>query len=160
HVCLFQRIFISFHFNFQFFSGALEHTGQLTPMGRKMVEFPLDPTLSKMLIVSSEMCCSEEILTIVSMLSVPSLFFRRKGREEESDAKREKFQVPESDHLSYLNVYQQWYREHKNMRGRTMQWCNEHFIHQKAMRKVKDVRDQLEVSIVYYTRIFHYYTYL
>jgi pre-mRNA-splicing factor ATP-dependent RNA helicase DHX38/PRP16 len=46
--------------------------------------------------------------TIVSMLSVPSIFYRPKGREEESDAAREKFFVPESDHLTLLNVYQQW----------------------------------------------------
>jgi hypothetical protein len=42
------------------------------------------------------------------MLSVPSIFYRPKGREEEADAVREKFQVPESDHLTYLNVYNQW----------------------------------------------------
>ena len=45
---------------------------------------------------------------IVSMLSVPTIFYRPKGREEESDQAREKFQVPESDHLTYLHVYQQW----------------------------------------------------
>ena len=42
------------------------------------------------------------------MLSVPAIFYRPKGREEESDQAREKFQVPESDHLTYLNVFQQW----------------------------------------------------
>jgi len=42
------------------------------------------------------------------MLSVPAIFYRPKGREEESDLAREKFQVPESDHLTYLNVYLQW----------------------------------------------------
>lgn len=42
------------------------------------------------------------------MLSVPSIFYRPKGREEEADGVREKFQVPESDHLTYLNVYLQW----------------------------------------------------
>ena len=73
--------------------GALDNTGQLTNLGRKMVEFPLDPSLSKMLIISEEMRCSLDILIIVSMLSVPSIFFRPKGREEDSDAQREKFQV-------------------------------------------------------------------
>lgn len=67
--------------------------GRLTDLGRKMVEFPLDPTLSKMLIVSEGMCCSDEVLTVVSMLSVPAIFFRPKGREEDADAKKEKFQV-------------------------------------------------------------------
>ena len=87
--------------------GALDNTGQLTKLGRKMVEFPLDPSLSKMLIISEEMGCSLDILIIVSMLSVPSIFFRPKQREEDSDAAREKFQVPESDHLTFLNVYHQ-----------------------------------------------------
>ena len=33
---------------------------------------------------------------------------RPKDRAEESDAAREKFAVPESDHLTMLHVYQQW----------------------------------------------------
>lgn len=119
--------------------GALDNTGALTPMGRNMVEFPLDPALSKMLIKSLEMECSAEILIIVSMLSVPAIFYRPKGREEESDAAREKFQVPESDHLTYLNVYLQWKRN-----GYSSSWANNHFIHIKAMRKVREVRQQLK----------------
>ncbi|XP_016303420.1 pre-mRNA-splicing factor ATP-dependent RNA helicase PRP16-like [Sinocyclocheilus anshuiensis] len=110
--------------------GALDNTGALTPTGRLMVEFPLDPALSKMLIVSCDMGCSADILIIVSMLSVPSIFYRPKGREEESDQVREKFSVPESDHLTYLNVYLQW----KNNNYSSI-WCNDHFIHTKAMRK-------------------------
>lgn len=47
--------------------GAIDNTGALTKMGRKMVEFPLDPPLSKMLIVASEMDCSEEVLVSVNM---------------------------------------------------------------------------------------------
>nr|XP_027203438.1 pre-mRNA-splicing factor ATP-dependent RNA helicase PRP16-like [Dermatophagoides pteronyssinus] len=119
--------------------GALDNVGQLTPLGRNMVEFPLDPAMSKMLLVSTEMQCSAEILIIVSMLSVPSIFYRPKGREEESDLVREKFQVPESDHLTLLNSYLQW-RMHKY----SSHWCQQHFIHPKAMRKVREVRQQLK----------------
>uniref|UniRef100_H3AYQ6 RNA helicase n=1 Tax=Latimeria chalumnae TaxID=7897 RepID=H3AYQ6_LATCH len=123
--------------------GALDNTGALTPTGRLMVEFPLDPALSKMLIVSCDMGCSSETLIVVSMLSVPAIFYRPKGREEESDQIREKFAVPESDHLTYLNVYLQW----KNNNYSTI-WCNDHFIHAKAMRKVREVRAQLKDIMV------------
>uniref|UniRef100_A0A8C5BKY2 RNA helicase n=1 Tax=Gadus morhua TaxID=8049 RepID=A0A8C5BKY2_GADMO len=123
--------------------GALDNTGGLTPTGRLMVEFPLDPALSKMLIVSCDMGCSADILIIVSMLSVPAIFYRPKGREEESDQVREKFAVPESDHLTYLNVYTQW----KNNNYSSV-WCNDHFIHTKAMRKVREVRSQLKDIMV------------
>ena len=86
--------------------GALDNTGELMCTGKQMVEFPLDPPLSKMLLYAHEHGgCSAAILSIVSMLSVPTVFFRPKDREEESDAAREKFFVPESDHLSLLNVY-------------------------------------------------------
>ncbi|XP_077569946.1 pre-mRNA-splicing factor ATP-dependent RNA helicase PRP16 [Stigmatopora nigra] len=123
--------------------GALDNTGNLTPTGRMMVEFPLDPALSKMLIVSCDMGCSADILIVVSMLSVPAIFYRPKGREEESDQVREKFSVPESDHLTYLNVYTQW----KNNNYSSI-WCNDHFIHTKAMRKVREVRSQLKDIMV------------
>ena len=43
-----------------------------------MAEFPLEPQLSKMLIQSVHLGCSEEILTIVSMLSVQNVFYRPK----------------------------------------------------------------------------------
>ena len=118
--------------------GALDNTGALTNLGRKMVEFPLDPPLAKMLLIGEEMGCSNEVLTIVSMLSVPSVFFRPPDRAEESDAAREKFFVPESDHLTLLHVYQQW-KSH----GYRSDWCSAHFLQPKGLKKAKEVRSQL-----------------
>ncbi|XP_004295532.1 PREDICTED: pre-mRNA-splicing factor ATP-dependent RNA helicase PRP16-like [Fragaria vesca subsp. vesca] len=118
--------------------GALDNVGGLTGLGWKMVEFPLDPPLAKMLLMGEELGCVDEILTIVSMLSVPSVFFRPKDRAEESDAAREKFSVPESDHLTLYNVYQQW-KQHQ-YRG---DWCNDHFLHVKGLQKAREVRSQL-----------------
>jgi pre-mRNA-splicing factor ATP-dependent RNA helicase DHX38/PRP16 len=82
--------------------------------------------------------CSEECLIIVAMLSVDKHFYRPRGREEEADAKIEKFQVPESDHLTLLNVYQQW-----KMAGYSKQWCADNFVHAKSLIKVKEIRSQL-----------------
>ncbi|CAJ1380206.1 unnamed protein product [Effrenium voratum] len=119
--------------------GALDNLGDITKLGNKMAQFPLDPPLSKMLIVGEEIGCSSEIMSVVSMLSVPSIFFRPKDRADESDAAREKFFVPESDHLTMLNVYQQW-----GHNGYSAKWCGEHFVHQKSLKKVREVRGQLE----------------
>ncbi|KAF9166563.1 DEAH-box RNA helicase prp16 [Actinomortierella ambigua] len=118
--------------------GALDNTGELTPLGKKMAIFPAEPSLAKMLIVAETMGCTAEIVTIVSMLSVPSVFYRPKERMEESDAAREKFFVPESDHLTLLNVYNLW-----RSNGYRDDWCNKHFVQPKAMRKAREVRSQL-----------------
>lgn len=118
--------------------GALDNNGNLTQMGRHMVEFPLDPPLSKMLVFSASLGCSEEVMTIVSILSVPAIFFRPSDRAAESDAVREKFTVPESDHLTLLRVYQNWANNNFSEK-----WCQENFIHFKAMKRVREVRSQL-----------------
>ncbi|KAL1803612.1 hypothetical protein ACET3Z_032259 [Daucus carota] len=118
--------------------GALDNVGGLTDLGWKMVEFPLDPPLAKMLLIGEKLECLNEVLTVVSMLSVPSVFFRPKDRAEESDAAREKFFVPESDHLTLLNVYQQW--KSNSYRG---DWCNDHYLHSKGLKKAREVRSQL-----------------
>ncbi|KAK1757619.1 P-loop containing nucleoside triphosphate hydrolase protein [Echria macrotheca] len=118
--------------------GALDNLGELTDLGRKMNAFPMDPSLAKLLIMSEKYGCSEEMVTIVSMLSVPNVFYRPKERQEESDAAREKFFVPESDHLTYLHVYTQW-----KANGYNDGWCIRHFLHSKSLRRAKEVRDQL-----------------
>jgi pre-mRNA-splicing factor ATP-dependent RNA helicase DHX38/PRP16 len=124
--------------------GAIDHVGDLTEIGRTMTSFPMDPSLAKMLITSStEYSCSEEMLTIVSMLSVPSVFYRPKERQEESDAAREKFFVPESDHLTLLHVYTQW-----RSNGYSDGWCVRHFPHPKALRRAKEIREQLHDIMV------------
>ncbi|XP_059070870.1 probable pre-mRNA-splicing factor ATP-dependent RNA helicase DEAH2 isoform X3 [Cryptomeria japonica] len=49
--------------------GALDEDGNLTKLGELMSEFPLDPQMSKMLVISPEFNCSNEILSITAMLS-------------------------------------------------------------------------------------------
>jgi pre-mRNA-splicing factor ATP-dependent RNA helicase DHX38/PRP16 len=118
--------------------GALDNIGDLTTLGRTMTAFPMDPSLAKLIITAVEYECSEEMLTIVAMLSVPSVFYRPKERQEESDAAREKFFVPESDHLTLLHVYTQW-----KVNGHSDGWCVRHFLHPKALRRAKEIRDQI-----------------
>lgn len=119
--------------------GALSNLGELTDLGRAMSPFPMDPSLAKLVIESSRTYnCSEEVATIVSMLSVPSVFYRPKERLEESDAAREKFFVHDSDHLTLLTVYQQWVAN-----GSRDGWCVKHFLHPKALRRAQEIRNQI-----------------
>jgi hypothetical protein len=111
-----------------------ECAGGLTKLGQKMVEFPLDPPLAKMLITGASLGCGAEVLTIVSMLSAPAIFYRPTARQEAADSAHEKFFVPESDHLTLLNVYGQW-----KANGYRDRWAMQHFLQPKALRKAKEV---------------------
>lgn len=119
--------------------GALNHLGELTKLGRRMAEFPVDPMLSKTLLASELYKCSDEVVTIISMLSVNSaIFYRPKDKIVHADNARQNFCRPGGDHLTLLNVYNQWMET-----GHSTQWCYENFIQHRSMKRARDVRDQL-----------------
>lgn len=118
--------------------GALDNLGELTDIGRKMSSYPMDPSMAKLLVTAEQYGCTEEMITIVSMLSVPNVFYRPKERQDEADSQREKFWVHESDHLTYLQVYTAW-----KANGFSDGWCIKHFLHAKSLRRAKEIRDQL-----------------
>ncbi|KAI0800589.1 P-loop containing nucleoside triphosphate hydrolase protein [Fomes fomentarius] len=117
---------------------ALDDEGLLTRLGRKMADFPMEPPLAKMLIASVELGCSEEILSIVAMLSVQSVFYRPKEKQGQADSKKAKFHQPEGDHLTLLTVYNGW-----KASSFSNPWCYENFIQARSMRRAQDVRKQL-----------------
>merc|ERR1711939_150403 len=121
---------------------ALDDEGLLTRLGRKMADFPMEPSLSKALIASVDMGCSEEMLTIVAMLSVQTVFYRPKEKQQQADQKKAKFHDPHGDHLTLLNVYNAWKQSRYSD-----PWCFENFIQKRQIARGRDVRQQL-VSIM------------
>nr|XP_050863129.1 pre-mRNA-splicing factor ATP-dependent RNA helicase DHX16 isoform X1 [Vespula vulgaris] len=119
--------------------GALNHRGELTKLGRRMAEFPLDPMMAKMLLASERYRCSEEVATIAAMLSVNgAIFYRPKDKIIHADTARKNFHVPGGDHLTLLNVYNQWQQS-----DFSTHWCYENFIQHRSMKRARDVREQL-----------------
>ncbi|KAK3946365.1 P-loop containing nucleoside triphosphate hydrolase protein [Diplogelasinospora grovesii] len=118
--------------------GALDDEGLLTRLGRKMADFPMEPTLAKVLIASAELSCSDEMLSIVAMLNLANVFYRPKEKQAQADQKKAKFHDPHGDHLTLLNVYNAWKQS-----GYSSPWCFENFIQARSMRQAKDVREQL-----------------
>jgi ATP-dependent RNA helicase DHX8/PRP22 len=118
--------------------GALDDEGLLTKLGRKMAEFPLEPQLSTILLKSVELGCSDEVLTVVAMLSVENVFYRPKDKAAQADQKKARFHQAEGDHITFLVVYEGW----KAARFSDA-WCFENFVQVRAMKRAQDVRKQL-----------------
>ncbi|KAH8914597.1 P-loop containing nucleoside triphosphate hydrolase protein [Atractiella rhizophila] len=86
--------------------GAFNHEGELTKLGRRMAEFPMDPMLSKAVIASEKYQCTEEVLSIVSMLQESSsLYYRPKAKKIEADNMHKNFWKPGGDHFTLLNIW-------------------------------------------------------
>ncbi|CAN4112713.1 unnamed protein product [Withania somnifera] len=112
--------------------------GNMTKLGEIMSEFPLDPQMAKMLVVSPEFNCSNEILSISVMLSVPNCFVRTREAQKAADEAKNRFGHIDGDHLTLLNVYHAYKQNQEDP-----QWCYENFINQRALKSANNVRQQL-----------------
>ncbi|KAF4947915.1 hypothetical protein FGADI_10075 [Fusarium gaditjirri] len=120
---------------------ALNHTGELTKVGRQMAEFPTDPMLAKAVLAADKEGCVEEVLSIVSMLGEASaLFFRPKDKKIHADSARNRFTIKDGgDHITLLNIWNQWVDS-----DFSPIWAKENFLQQRSLTRARDVRDQLE----------------
>lgn len=118
--------------------GALDDDGNMTDIGHKMAEFPVEPELAKMLVASPDYACSNEILSIVSMLSVPPVFIRPREKQNVADASQQEFIHSDGDHLTLLNVYHAYLSK-----GCDQRWCSEHFLQYRSLKSAENVRRQL-----------------
>lgn len=118
--------------------GALDDEGNLTEDGSIMAEFPLDPQLSKMIIASPQFNCSNEILSITAMLSVPVCFVRPPESKKAADEAKARFTHTDGDHLTLLNVYHAF-----KQNGEEYNWCHENYINYRSLKSADNVRQQL-----------------
>lgn len=120
--------------------GAMNAKGQLTKMGRKMAEFPIDPMFCKALLTSSDYGVLQEVLDIISMLSESSsLFYRPKDKRELADKRKQSFNHPSGDHLTLLNIWKQW-----SDSGFSNLWCEDNFLQYRTLKRAREIRLQLE----------------
>ena len=86
---------------------------KLTALGQRMAVFPLDPFLSCGLLASETYSCGVEIVSIVAMLSVESVFYTPHDDKDKANEVRRKFHSEDGDHLTLLKVY----RAYKSIKG-------------------------------------------
>lgn len=113
-----------------------------------MAEFPVEPSLSKMLLMSAEHRCTSSIVSIAAMLQVQSVFsITKQNSKVATDHIRNTFAVKEGDTLTLLNVYNAFIRNGGGKLGNnpesTKRWCGDNFINYKAMCRAKEVHAHL-----------------
>ena len=120
--------------------GALNTEGTLTQSGLKMIQLPIDPSLTKCILSSLKYKCFNQVLTIVSMLSIgASVYYESNDDKSDSNKAHSMFEHREGDHFALLQIYNQWEEtDFSNI------WCKENFIHPKAMQKARNIKEQLE----------------
>lgn len=123
--------------------GAVDDQGGLIePIGRHLAEFPLEPEIGRMLLASVQYRCTEEILTIASLMSGDEIFLHPRGSKERRtkilDAV-ESFAHPAGDLLTSLAVYDAFVENTKSR-----EWCEQNYVSFRVLTRAFEVRKQLK----------------
>eukprot|EP00835_Amoeboradix_gromovi_P006822 NODE_902_length_3237_cov_0.930848.p1 type:complete len:716 gc:universal NODE_902_length_3237_cov_0.930848:3036-889(-) len=118
---------------------AINEEGQLTDMGHIMADLPLDPEYARILIKSQDYNCTAPILSIVAMLSVPNCFLRPIDKREEADNCHSYFAHPDGDHLTLLQVFEEFLEA-----GDQKQFCWDNYLNFRNLTSANKIRNQLE----------------
>ncbi|KAJ3373930.1 hypothetical protein GGF31_008815 [Allomyces arbusculus] len=124
--------------------GAMSDTGELTVLGQRMAELPVDPPLAAVIMHASDMGCLKEILPIVAMLSIESIFVSVRG-EDDALFKQIEFAVEEGDHISYLNVFLAFQAAKESS-----SWCHKHRLNYQSLTTAARIHRQLTKFLAKY----------
>lgn len=122
--------------------GCIDDDGELTALGRMASQFPLDPMLAVMLIHSPEYYCSNEMLSLAAMLSVPNVFIRPNNDRKGADQAKEYFSHEDGDHLTMLNVYHEF--KSPAAQENPSKWCFDNYLSLRSLQSADNVRFQLK----------------
>ncbi|XP_058476120.1 DEAD/H (Asp-Glu-Ala-Asp/His) box polypeptide 32a [Solea solea] len=123
---------------------ALDDDGNLSEIGIIMSEIPLDPQMAKALLASCEFDCASEMLTIAAMLSAPSCFLKPSaGLTLEAVRRHRKFQHPEGDHFTLINIYNSFKQNQRDQHVSTEKWCETYFLDHSALKTAEAIRSEL-----------------
>ena len=98
--------------------GAMDDRQRLTPIGKQLARLPVDPRLARMLLAGHRTGCLNETLIITAALSVQDPRERPPTAQQAADQAHARFNVPQSDFLSWLKLWRYWQEQQATRRQR------------------------------------------
>jgi len=124
--------------------GAIDSSGELTPVGRKLSRFPVDPRLGRMLLAADKENCLSEVVIIVSALSIQDPRERPTEFAQKADQCHARFNADHSDFLSFLNLWNHFQEQGLSLSNNKIRhYCRQHFLSYRRMREWQDINQQL-----------------
>jgi len=125
--------------------GAVDRDNKITPLGRKLAKLPIDPRVARILIEAAKTNILEEMLIIVTALSIQDPMERPFEKEKEADERHKKFKDSRSDFLTYLNIWKAYHKtaSKQNSRGKIRRFLRENFLSWPRMHEWIDLHKEL-----------------
>jgi len=125
--------------------GALGDKGaNLTPLGRKLAQLPVDPRLARMVLEAEGNGCAREVMIIAAALSIQDPRERPADKQQAADEKHRRFADKESDFLTYLNLWKYLREQQRALSSSAFRrMCKAEFLNYLRVREWQDIDSQL-----------------
>lgn len=120
---------------------ALNDDNTLSPIGKLMVEFPLMPRISRIIVeaILHYPDVIEEALIAAAFLSAQSPFVLPPGEEADARKAHHAFRDIQGDFVSYVKLFRT-YTSIKN----TQRFCKINYLDERVMAEILNIKEQLE----------------
>lgn len=121
--------------------GALNKDNSLSSIGKLMVQFPLEPRISRIIVESIIHYPNvlEEAIIASSFLSTNSPFLLPQGEEMEARKAHHAFRDMQGDFVSYLNIFSAY----KNSTNKE-RFCKKNYLDERVMSEIDNINEQLK----------------
>ena len=121
---------------------------RLTKAGRLLSKFAIDPRLAKMVLSAIEFGCIEQVLIIVSALSIQDPRERPHEKQQAADEKHNRFKNKYSDFVSLLNLWHYVSDQQKELtQNQFRKLCQREYLSYVRLREWQDIFSQLKLTL-------------
>jgi ATP-dependent helicase HrpA len=124
--------------------GALDEERNLTPLGRQLARFPVDPRIARMILAGAEHGCLPEILVLAAGLNIQDPRERPRGVEQKVDQLHARFRDERSDFVGLLKLWAFVSEQESKGTSQLRRACKENFLSFLRVREWREVHRQLE----------------
>ncbi len=112
-------------------------TSQITPLGRRMLAFPVHPRYARMLLAADELGCVRDIALVAALTQGRNIVRRAEGKQMEADRERHLGEIEGSDFFVLMRAHR--FAEQSNFNPER---CRELGINALAAREAAALTDQ------------------
>lgn len=120
--------------------GALTPQGELSDDGKVMANFPMNPKMTKILLLACQSGCGGSALTLLAMMSCENLYVQPANKRKEARNAHSIFIHETGDHVTLIRLYEAFAATPKE---KQKDFCFEKFVSLRALQFAVSVRSQL-----------------
>ena len=123
---------------------ALNKDNTLSEIGKLMVQFPLMPRLSKIIVeaILNYPQVLEETIIAAAFLSAQSPFILPPGEEMEARIAHHAFKDVQGDFISYVKLFRKFV-----VQENPEKFCQDNFLDLRVLSEIKNIKEQLELIV-------------